>query len=81
MKCFAIKKFKTTSSGTTEEILHNTIFSTDTDAIKALKKDIDECQTPMDELIDFAENYKEMKTATAKFIWEVVEYEFNDGKM
>lgn len=81
MKCFAIKKTKTDGSNAIEEILHNTIFSTDTDAIKALKKDVDECQTPMNELIDFTEKYKEMKTATAKIVWEVIEYEFNDGKM
>lgn len=81
MKCFTIKKTYEDPEQTTEEILNNTVFSSDTEAIKALKADVEKCRNPLAAIIEYNEKLVVMRNTLSKTTWEVEEHIFNDGKL
>lgn len=82
MKVYTVKKTTTSRIEVeTEEILHNTVFSSEDDAAKALKEDFDASVGPMSEPVVYDANYMELKTGGLIIKWEVVSHEFNDGKI
>lgn len=81
MKVFTVKKTSRTGSETREEILHNTVFSSESDAVKALKADFDAELTPNSSPVEYDEKNMEMKKLDVVIKWKVMCHDFNDGKL
>lgn len=81
MKVFSVKKTTLSKSNSSEEILHNTIFSNEADAIVAMKADVEKNQSPLSETIVFSDREISHKVGDTSVSYVVEVHEFSDGKL
>lgn len=82
MKCYTVKKTVTAGAAAPAiEILHNTVYSNEADAIAAMESDRASNTTPMSNVIEWSKTETTVKTNDATIAYAIEEHDYADGKM